>query len=70
MVRLAELTGVELSVKQLTLLRIINRFNIRARYDDYKESFYKLATREYTKQYIENGNKLFLWIKKFIQKAK
>lgn len=47
-------------------LREISNFNINARYDDYKETFYKKATRTYGEKYrliIKNIEK---WLKKEI----
>ena len=45
---LAEKIEIELNDRQKTLLDIITRFNIEARYDDYKESFRKkLYSRVY-----------------------
>ncbi len=60
--KLAQLAGLETSDKQAEQLRDINTFNIRARYDDYKTSLYKTATKEYTAIYFDAANKLRLWI--------
>ena len=38
-------------------------FNINARYDDYKQEFYKKCTPEFTEQWIDNIGVLRLWIK-------
>ena len=61
---LAELANIELSIEQAQLLSDVNAFNIRARYDDYKNSFYKRATVSYAKKYIEKVNKFKIWLKK------
>ncbi len=45
------------------ILDSISRFNIKARYDDYKQSFYKLCTDEFTKEWIEKIKECRLWIK-------
>lgn len=37
-----------------TELQIITQFNISARYDDYKESFYQKCTDEYTAKQVKN----------------
>ncbi len=61
---LAEVAGIELNTEQAQLLSDVNAFNIRARYDDYKNSFYKRATASYTKTYVEKVNKFKIWLKK------
>ena len=38
---------------------VVNTFNIRARYDDYKEAFYKTCTKEYTKEHIQKITKIY-----------
>ena len=63
---LANIAGIELSEEQKELLREINTFNIRARYDNYKSDFYKRATKKYTIKHFELADKLYLWLgKKF-----
>jgi len=64
---LAEKTKLNLSDEQLQNLKIITTFNIRARYDDIKLSFYKKCTAEYAKKYLETTNQLHLWLKKQFQ---
>jgi len=64
---LANIAKIELFEEQKELLREINTFNIRARYDDYKSEFYKKATKDYTAKYFKLADKLYLWLeKKFI----
>ena len=48
---------------QLDILDTITTFNIRARYDDYKQLFYKKCTLEYTAFWIEKIEELVKWIK-------
>lgn len=61
---LSEKAKVELTTKQAKLLYDVNAFNIKARYDDYKNSFYKRATASFTKKYITEVNNFILWLKK------
>lgn len=49
--------------KLLEKLAEINKFNIRARYDDYKREFYKLATKEYTKKWLDDCVKIINSVK-------
>ena len=63
LVRLAELSGLNFSEEQLDFLDKINDFNIEARYPDYKFSFYKICTQEFTSEYFNKIKELYLWIK-------
>ena len=47
-------------------LREISTFNISARYDDYKNSFYVKATESYAKQYLKVIGDIRKWLKKQI----
>ena len=64
LVLLAEQAEINLTTEQAELLSEINAFNIRARYDNFKNSFYKRATLAYTKKYIDSIKNLRLWLKK------
>lgn len=61
---LAEKAKVELTADQAKLLYDVNTFNINARYDDYKSSFYKRATADYAKKYIIEVDTFKTWLKK------
>ena len=65
LIRLVKISGIKLSEKEMDLLRIVNEFNIEARYPEYKLKFYKLCTKEYTQKKIEEIVKLY---KKLCQK--
>ena len=64
--RLAEKSNLPLTEEQQLLLDSITRFNIRARYDDYKQSFHKLCTVEFTDVWIKKICECRLWIKKML----
>lgn len=64
--RLAKLTSISFSEKQLNLLDDLTAFNIKARYEDYKFEIYKKATKDYTKNYLEKAKELYLWLKEKI----
>ncbi len=66
LLRLAEKSEIELSDQRKKELVTITAFNINARYDDYKMSFQKLCTPEFTTEWIETIKKIRLWIKKLI----
>lgn len=60
---LAEKAKLELTDEQAKLLYEVNAFNIKTRYDDYKNSFYKRATASFTKKYISEIDKFKTWLK-------
>ena len=64
--RLAEKSNLPLTEEQQIQLDSITRFNIRTRYDDYKQSFYKLCTVEFTNEWMSKINECILWIKQML----
>jgi hypothetical protein len=67
LIRIAELTEIELTKEQKADLAMITTFNISARYDDYKQNFYKKCTPEFTEIWIEKMKNYRLWIKELIK---
>jgi HEPN domain-containing protein len=63
LLRIAELSGLSVSDEQSDWLDTITKFNINARYDDYKRAFYALCTAEYTAEWAEKIKQIRLWIK-------
>ena len=61
--RILEKSGVEINMEKRIDLDTITRFNIKARYDDYKKSFYNIATDEFTDIWIEKIKIYRKWIK-------
>ncbi|MCL2416342.1 MAG: HEPN domain-containing protein [Bacteroidales bacterium] len=64
--RLAEKANLTLTEEQQIRLDSISRFNIRARYDDHKQSFYKLCTLNFTNEWMQQINECRLWIKQLL----
>lgn len=62
--RLAKKAKINLTAEEIKQLNEITTFNIEARYDDYKLSFYKKATREYTEKWMKLSMYLFQKVKK------
>ncbi|MFH1244130.1 MAG: HEPN domain-containing protein [bacterium] len=62
--KLAKKLGLKLSVDQIKNLKEITKFNINARYEDYKHTFYKQATRSFTIRWIKIIKDFLLWLKK------
>lgn len=53
LILLSKKADLDLTEEQFDLLIEINSFNIRARYDDYKQAFYKKATKEFASVWIQ-----------------
>lgn len=64
---IAEKMGLELSAVQKSHMDEITGFNIRARYPDVKQRFYKKATRPFTEDRLARIRELRIWL---IEKAK
>jgi len=52
-------SNVQLSPKDVDFLAEVSKFNIKARYPDYKLAFYKLCTRKYTQDKIKRIDALY-----------
>jgi len=63
LVRLAKLARIPLDQELTSQLNEITTFNIEARYDDYKLSFYKKANLEYTKKWTKICERIFNLVK-------
>jgi HEPN domain-containing protein len=61
---LAEKAEIELTKDQAKLLAEVKEFNIRTRYDDYKNSFYKKATAAYAQKFISQIKDFKTWLEK------
>lgn len=62
LLRLAEKSDLQLTEDQQDQLDVITAFNINARYPDYKQSFYKKCTYEYTNSNIKKIKELREWL--------
>ena len=67
LLRLAEKNGVELNEEKKLFLVSVTAFNINGRYDDYKMSFQKTCTPEFTNNWIEQLKENRQWIKDLIK---
>ncbi len=67
LLRLAEKAELNLTDDKKEQLVTITAFNINARYDDYKMSFKKQCTTEFTEKWIDKLKELRPWIKTLIQ---
>ncbi|KJS82381.1 MAG: DNA-binding protein [Peptococcaceae bacterium BICA1-8] len=62
LLRLAEKAGIETTEEQKDDLDLITTFNIRARYPDYRKSFYKKCDFDFTTVNIEKIKELREWL--------
>jgi len=60
--RICEKANIKPDDNQMIILDSITRFNIKARYDDYKQSFHDLCTDSFTNEWIERIKECRLWI--------
>ncbi len=66
LVRLAEKTDIKLSNSVKNKLADISAFNIQARYDDYKLSFYKKANKRFTAKYLKMTKEILIWLREYL----
>lgn len=62
LLRLAEQASIPLTTRLKNELAEITTFNIEARYDDYKLSFYKKATESFSGKYIKITKRILKWL--------
>jgi len=60
---LAEKSNLDLDKNMVQKLSIINTFNIDSRYEDEKKIFFKLCTKEFTQEQVENIKEIRQWLK-------
>jgi HEPN domain-containing protein len=62
LLRLATKARLDINEETVEWLDEISTFNINARYDNYKQDFYKLCTKKFTDIWSERIEKLRLWL--------
>jgi HEPN domain-containing protein len=68
LVRLAEKAGLSIEKEQMDILDTISTFNLQARYDDYKMSFHRKCSQEFTEKWINEIKDFREWIKSKLPK--
>jgi len=63
LVHIAKLTKLNLTREQEEFLIDVSTFNIEARYPDYKKSFYKKCTKEFTESNLNKIKEYYKWLK-------
>lgn len=67
LLKIAEGTNLELSEDQKNFLIEVTAFNLEARYPDFKNRFYKKATRKFSERYITTIKEFRQWLIKRIK---
>src|ERR1035437_8574639 len=67
LLRLAEKCNLAIDDENRLFFATVTAFNINARYDDYKMTFQKTCTPEFSALWIERIKTVRLWIKKLIE---
>ena len=62
--KLAVKAQLPLSEEHIAILKEATTFNIEARYDDYKRSFYHKATKNYTQEWMDKCRRVYQWLQK------
>ena len=66
LLQIAERSGLSLSDSQKDFLLEVTTFNLKARYPDYKQRFYKKATKSFAEEYMNKIKEFRTWLlKKF-----
>lgn len=63
LVKLAELSFINLTDVEKPFLDEVNDFNIATRYPDYKQAFYKICSKDYAKGYFVRIKEFYEWLK-------
>ena len=61
--KIASLSNLALTKEQEEFLVEVTDFNLKARYEDHRQRFYKKATREFAQLYIEGIKEFRSWLK-------
>jgi HEPN domain-containing protein len=63
LVKLAELSSLQLDQNQKIFLDEVNDFNLEVRYPDFKQKFYERCTKDYAEFYFNKIKEYSQWIK-------
>jgi HEPN domain-containing protein len=68
LLRIAKKIGIEMNEEQMDIFDEITTFNIKARYDDYKQSFRNVCNSEFVKQKVSMIKEVRECLKKMLKK--
>ncbi len=67
--KIASLSSLALTKEQEEFLIEVTDFNLKARYEDHRHRFYKKATRDFARRYIERIKEFRSWLKQQLIKT-
>ena len=67
LVKLAELSFLDMAEDQKLFLDEVNDFNLETRYPDYKFEFHKRCNNEFSGKYLEKIKEYYKWLKSLIE---
>lgn len=67
LIRLAEASLLDIDDREKTIFDMINDFNIEVRYPEYKNEFYKICTKEFADEKLNQIKELHQWLKSQIK---
>jgi HEPN domain-containing protein len=70
LVKLTELSSLDLTEEQLIFLDEVNSFNLESRYPDYKNEFYKKCDKEFTEEYLIKIKEFYKCLKSLSEQEK
>ena len=62
LIRLAEMSNLELSEEQKLFLDKVNDFNVAVRYPDYKGEFRRICNKEFCSKYFNKIKEFYQWL--------
>jgi HEPN domain-containing protein len=67
LLKLAEISNINLTLEQSKFLSDVNRFQIEGRYPEFKTELYKIATKEFAINHINKIEEYYKWFKSLIK---
>ncbi|MFC2131299.1 HEPN domain-containing protein [Bacteroidota bacterium] len=67
LIKLANLSSIEITPGQAKLFASINKFQIEARYIEHKNELYKIADKNFTYDYLQKIKEQYIWLKSKIK---
>ncbi len=67
LLNLAKQSNIQLDGKLEEFFDKVNSFMLECRYPDYKEQFYKFATKEFARNNLDKIIEVYQWLKSMIQ---
>ncbi len=66
LIRLADISGIQLDDDKKRFFFLLNKFNLEARYPEYKNEMFRIATKEFTAGKFQEIIEVFQWLRSLI----